>query len=129
MSQTLENQLRKFEGHVRLTKIVNLMTVFSDKNAERIYDGLISLERYISKKETVADFIGVLTNPTHYSHNNSVLYVEDLKAREKEIASEILGYFTRINGCQKSQEVTLNSQDLIDILKENIKFNTKIIVG
>jgi hypothetical protein len=135
MNHTINQELRKCQGHGRLLQIVKLMDVFSDKNAEKIYDGLDSIDQYFASNTMISQYIEEVINPQNYSSSKVQPKIEDLKVRGDIITKELIDYFGQIkeNASLRhyqlpSNKLTVKPKDLIDRINDTIKFNSVILV-
>lgn len=118
MSNTLEGQLSEFKGHQRLRGIADLMKIFDDKHAEKLYDNL----RKIVPENKMDLYISHINNASNYSDDRGILTEEELKLIQNEIFEEINGYLCRIQQVKMKSNSSLHisPEDILSVVTDNI---------
>lgn len=118
MSNTLEEQLSEFKGHQRLQGIADLMKIFDDKHAEKLYDNL----RKIVPENQMNLYISHINDASKYSDTRGMLTEEELKLIQNEIFEEINGYLCRIQQVKMKSNSSLHisPEDILSVVTDNI---------
>lgn len=122
MTNTLEEQLTEFKGHQRLQGIVDLMKIFDDKHAEKLYDNL----RKIVPENQMNLYISHINNASNYSDDRGILSEEELKLIQSEIFEEINGYLCRTHQVKMkfNSNQHISPEDILSIVTENVPLYT-----
>ncbi len=122
MSNTLEGQLSEFKGHQRLQGIVDLMKIFDDKHAEKLYDNL----RKIVPGNKINLYISHINDATKYSDERGMLTEEELKLIQNEIFEEINEYLCRIHQVKMKSNSNphISPEDILSVVTENVPLYT-----
>ncbi|MEC8220512.1 MAG: hypothetical protein VX028_00455 [Nanoarchaeota archaeon] len=122
MSNTLEGQLSEFKGHQRLRGIADLMKIFDDKHAEKLYDNL----RKIVPENKMDLYISHINNASNYSDDRGILTEEELKLIQNEIFEEINGYLCRTHQVKMKSNSNqhISPEDILSVVTENVPLYT-----